>query len=69
MADEPAVFQPGEVGADRFRVRNDGVGDIPTSLYAVVVLDEEPDNAIARRRVVERLRVLEAVDVDRHGLY
>ena len=68
MADEPAVFHPGEVRPDRFRVRIDGVGDLPTSLYAVVVLDEEPDDALARRWIVESLRVLKAADVDRHGL-
>jgi hypothetical protein len=68
VADEPAVFQPGEIGSDRFRVRVDSVCDLSTSIRAVVVSDEKSEDALARRWIIEIRRVLEALDVDRHVL-
>jgi hypothetical protein len=68
VTDELAVFQPSEVGADRFRVRVDGLGDLPTSICAIVVVDEKSDNALARRWSFEIRRNLEALIADRQVL-
>lgn len=66
MSNDTAVFQSGEVGADRLGIYVDSVGDLLASKRLIVVRTEKTDDSPACRGLVESVCIVKAVDADGH---